>query len=236
MSVKNSKTINFIRKNVYYFAFIICLAVLSVITIALVVNYNKPNNGGTTIEKPNEDNNQNDNNGNLENKPSVDDNQNENNGNENEENNKEDEQKPVVSVIVFDMPVNGTIIKEYVAAGVVYNQTLGVYTGHKAIDFAAEEGALVSACYDGVIESITSGKLEGTTLTIDHGNGLKTVYNSIEVDENISVGNRISKGDTIGTVSTNNRKEFKDGAHLHFEVLENGVKINPEKYLLIEEK
>ena len=240
MSVKNSKTINFIRKNVYYFAFIICLAVLSVITIALVVNNNKPNNGGTTIEKPNEDNNQNDNNGNngnLENKPSVDDNQNENGdkGNENEENNKE-EQKPVVSVIVFDMPVNGTIIKDYVSAGVVYNQTLNLYSGHKAIDFAGEEGAVVKAVYGGTVESVEISKLEGTTVTIDHGNGLKSVYNSIEVNEDITTGKALNKGDAIGVISTNNKLEYKDGAHLHFEVLENGEKIDPYKYLLTEEK
>jgi murein DD-endopeptidase MepM/ murein hydrolase activator NlpD len=235
MSVKNSKTINFIRKNAYYFAFIICLAVLTIITIALVVSYNKPNNGGTTIEKPNEDNNQNDNNGNLENKPS-DDNNNDNNQNENEGNNNEEEQKPVVSVIVFDMPVNGTIIKDYVSAGVVYNQTLNLYSGHKAIDFAGEEGAVVKAVYGGTIESVVTSKLEGVTVTIDHGNGLKSVYNSIDVNEDIITGKTVNKGDDIGVISTNNKLEYKDGAHLHFEVLENGEKIDPYKYLLTEEK
>lgn len=232
MSERRVKTINFIKKNIYYFVFLICLSIITLITVALVVSANSnstPVNGGNNnvIENPNDDN---------ENQTPQEKPDDTPTDKPNDTPTEKPDDTPTATVIVFDMPVNGTIIKEYVAAGVVYNQTLGVYTGHKAIDFAAEEGALVSACYDGVIESITSGKLEGTTLTIDHGNGLKTVYNSIEVDENISVGNRISKGDTIGTVSTNNRKEFKDGAHLHFEVLENGVKINPEKYLLIEEK
>ncbi len=237
MSEKNSKTINFIKKNVYYFVFIVCLAVLSVITIALVVTSNsKPVNGGNTIEKPNNDNSDNGNNnaGNEnqgnENKPND-----ENQGNE-DQNGKEEEQKPVVSVIVFDIPVNGTIIKDYVATGVVYNQTLNLYSGHKAIDFAADEGTSVKAVYQGTVENIVTSKLEGTTLTIDHGNGLKTVYNSIEVDESISIGTNVSKGDVIGSVSTNNKLEYLDGAHLHFEVLENGEKIDPYKYLLTEEK
>ncbi len=241
MSTKNSKTINFIKKNVYYFAFIIALAVLSVITIALVVSANnEPVNGGTTIEKPNTDGNQNNNSnqdGNLENKPNEDENKNDNqNGNENEENNDNNDQKPVVSVIVFDMPVNGTIIKDYVSAGVVYNQTLNLYSGHKAIDFAGEEGAIVKAVYGGTVESVDVSKLEGTTVTIDHGNGLKTVYNSIEVNEDVTVGKALNKGDAIGVISTNNKLEYKDGAHLHFEVLENGEKIDPYKYLLTEEK
>ena len=229
MSEKNSKTINFIKKNVYYFVFIVCLAVLSVITIALVVSSNsKPVGGGPSIEKPNDETNTGDTDSNKqeqeENKPNEDNQQGNN------------EEQPVVSVIVFDIPVNGSIIKDYVAAGVVYNQTLNLYSGHKAIDFAAEEGTAVKAVFQGKVENITNSKLEGTTLTIDHGNGLKTVYNSIEVDESIEIGSEVAKGDIIGSVSTNNRLEYLDGAHLHFEVLENGVKTDPYKYLLTEEK
>lgn len=234
MSEKNNKSVNFIKKNVYYFAFIICLAILSIITIALIVSANnsEPTGGGNVIEVPNDNNNNtqggNENNGN------------ENNGNENAGNNEQEkepeEDKPTVSVIVFDMPVNGVIIKDYVDSSVVYNQTLGLYSGHKAIDFSAEADAQVSVVYDGVIESITTGKLEGVTLTVDHGNGLKTVYNSIEVNEDLQVGQTLKKGDALGVVSTNNRTEYKDGAHLHFEVLEDGKKISPYKYLLVEEK
>ncbi len=233
MSEKNSKTINFIKKNVYYFVFIVCLAVLSVITIALVVTSNsEPVNGGNTIEKPDNENSGNGNNN------SGDENQGGANkpNDEGNDNAGGEEQKPVVSVIVFDIPVNGTIIKDYVAAGVVYNQTLNLYSGHKAIDFAADEGTAVKAVYQGTVENIVTSKLEGTTLTIDHGNGLKTVYNSIEVDESIAIGTEVSKGDVIGSVSTNNKLEYLDGAHLHFEVLENGEKIDPYKYLLTEEK
>ena len=226
MSGKSSKTINFLRKNVYYFIFIVCLAVLSIITVALVASSSNQPVGGGVIGAPSD--NQNNENGNN------------NQNNENEENKENqgenEEQKPVVSVIVFDMPVNGTIIKDYVADGVIYNQTLNLYSGHKAIDFSSEEGAVVKAVYQGVIESIETSKLNGTTLILDHGNGLKSVYNSIEVNEDLEVGDSLLKGDSIGVISTNNRLEYKDGAHLHFEVLENGQKIDPYKYLLTEEK
>ncbi len=247
---KSSKAINFIRKNVYYFVFIVCLAILSVITIALVVTNERnqlDNGGGNVIEKPNEDDKGNNNandpgtqggnqGGNNESNQTPDEGNNNENNENNENNDNNGEQKPVVSVIVFDLPVNGTIIKDYVSAGVVYNQTLNLYSGHKAIDFAGEEGTAVKAVYQGKVESIETSKLEGTTLIIDHGDGLKTVYNSIEVNENLEVGQTVSKGDELGVISTNNKLEYKDGAHLHFEVLENGKKVDPYKYLLIEEK
>lgn len=231
--MSNNKAVNFLRKNVYYFVFVLCLAALSIVTIALVANKNNSSNqlgNGGVIENPDDS----DNTGNNQ-KPN--DGGGDNNKNENEgQNPPAEENTPVVTVVVFDMPVNGTIIKEYVGASVVYNQTLGLYTGHKAIDILAEEGAQVKCVYNGVVESITTSSLEGTTITIDHGNNLKSVYNSVEVVENLTEGQNVSKGEVIATVSLNNRTEYKDGAHLHFEVIENGVKIDPNKYLLLEEK
>ena len=151
---------------------------------------------------------------------------------------KEDESgKTTDNKIVFSLPVaNSTVIKSYTSSTVVFNKTLGVYTGHMGIDFAAEAGTAVVAAYDGTIESITSSYLQGTTITINHGNGLKTIYNSVEANENLAEGQKVKKGDTIATVSDNNRQEYKDGAHLHFEVIENGKKIDPETYLLSAEK
>ena len=104
------------------------------------------------------------------------------------------------------------------------------------IDFGAEAGSEVLSAYAGIIESITSSYLQGTTITIDHGNGLKTVYNSLDADENLREGQEVSAGQVLGFVSDNNRQEYKDGAHLHFEVMENGELIDPAKYLAMAEK
>ncbi len=229
---KNSKVTDFIRRNSYYLAFVLCLAVLAVITVALVMTGSNDNTlqtgGGNQIEdgggsndntqEPSDDVNQTPSGDENQNQPSVD-------------------EKPTVSVIVFDMPVQGaSIIKDYVGASVVYNQTLGLYTGHKAIDFAAEEGTVVCCVYDGVVESIEISKVNGTTVTVDHGNGIKSVYNSIEAVDSLQEGATVLKGDELGAVSTNNKTEHLDGAHLHFEVWENGEKIDPTKYLTIEGK
>ena len=222
--MSNNKAVNFLRKNVYYFVFILSLALLSIITVALVATNENSSSGSSNdnvIEQPDDSANS----GNEQETPG-----------ENLNPPVEEDNTPTVTVLVFEMPVNGTILKEYVGASVVYNQTLGLYTGHKAIDFLADEGAEVKCSYDGVIESVTTSNLEGTTITIDHGNNLKTVYNSVEPVENLTEGQSVSKGEVIATVALNNRTEYKDGAHLHFEVIENGVKIDPNKYLLLEEK
>lgn len=140
-------------------------------------------------------------------------------------------------VISFIMPVEQvTSIVEY-SDTMVFNETLGRYSSHRAIDFFAEEGTSVLAVYGGKIESIETALLSGVTVVIDHGDGLKTSYNSIEVDENeLFVGKKVEAGEVIGTVSTTNRQEYKSGAHLHFQVTEDGEVIDPSKYLTLQEK
>ena len=135
------------------------------------------------------------------------------------------------------MPIdNATVICDYTATTVVYNKTLGIYTGHMAIDFSAPMGAEVKAVYEGTVESIETTYLTGTTVTIAHADGVKTVYNSIDAAEGLTVGQSVAQGFIIGFVSDNNKQEYKDGPHLHFEVYENQKKISPYKYLSVSDK
>lgn len=148
----------------------------------------------------------------------------------------EDPVTPVDKPIIFIMPVeNSASIGEY-SETMVWNSTLNRFSAHLAIDFYADEGTPVLAVYDGVVESVETSLIKGTSITIDHGNGLKTVYNSLADGDMVVKGQSVKQGDIIGEVSISNRQEYKDGAHLHFEVFENGEKIDPVKYLSFEEK
>ena len=142
----------------------------------------------------------------------------------------------VSQVITFIMPVeNVTEIGEYCET-VSFNQTLGIYAPHRAVDFFAENGSKVYAVLDGVVESVENSILHGVTICINHGNGLKTYYNSLQDGDSVVVNQKVNQGDVIGYVSVTNRQEYKSGAHLHFSVTEDGVNIDPVKYLTIEEK
>ena len=231
MANRTQKITDFFRKNVNYFIFLLCLAVVAAVSVALIVNANKNKNpaidtGGNQAVIPD----------NPEDPASEEPNDPVVKPDDPNDPSSEEPDDPVSNVIVFDMPVSGTVIKDYVGASVVYNSTLNKYTGHKAIDFGAEEGASVKAAYGGTVKEITESKLNGITVVIDHGNGLLSYYNGVEVKEGLEAGVTVKKGDEIGFVSLNNRTEYKDGAHLHFEVTENGVKVDPNKYLLAEEK
>ncbi|MBO5737327.1 MAG: M23 family metallopeptidase [Clostridia bacterium] len=144
--------------------------------------------------------------------------------------------EPVVNTPVgMMMPLETvSIANDY---GFYHNKTLNNYYEHKGVDFSAEVGAEVLAVQDGVIESIYKDDvLTGTEITVDHGNGVKTVYRFVTVNEDLTVGTEVKRGDCIATVAEATGEEYKDGAHLHFEVKKGGETIDPAEYLTFEEK
>jgi murein DD-endopeptidase MepM/ murein hydrolase activator NlpD len=127
-----------------------------------------------------------------------------------------------------------TVIHEY---GFYHNQTLGAYYEHAGVDFAASAGTQVLAAESGVVESIYKDDLlTGTEIVINHGDGLKTVYRFVTETEGLKVGDKVEKGDVIACVAEANGNEYKDGAHLHFEVRKDGKTVDPAVYLTLEEK
>lgn len=143
---------------------------------------------------------------------------------------------PVSNVVVFISPIESyTKVQEF-SDSLVWNETLKRFSSHKAMDFYADEGTKVFCVYGGAVESVNSDLLTGITVTVDHGNGLKTVYNSIDEVDDLYAGKILQAGDEIGVVSTTNRQEYKVGSHLHFEAIENGISIDPNKYLLLDNK
>ena len=127
-----------------------------------------------------------------------------------------------------------SIVNDY---GFYHNKTLNNYYEHKGVDFTAEVGTEVLAVADGVVESIyRDDVLTGTEITVDHGDGVKTVYRFIAVDENLTVGAEVKRGDVIATVAEATGEEYKDGAHLHFEIKKDGKTVDPATYLTFVEK
>lgn len=229
MESKKAKN-NFFRKNSYYLVLAFVLLAVIAVSVALFV---KPKEDLTLNSSNNENQLQNSSTPDLP--PNTSSPDLPNDGGNNSEEVPDD--KPTATVISFITPVeNSSIICDYTATSVVYNQTLNVYTGHLAIDFGADYGEEVRAVYGGTVESVTSSYLTGTTITINHGNNLKTVYNGIEAVEGLAAGTKVAQGYVIGYVSDNNKQEYKDGPHLHFEVWENDQKISPYKYLVVSDK
>lgn len=117
------------------------------------------------------------------------------------------------------------------------NKTLGYYHLHTGIDFAATAGDIVYAADDGVVEeTFSSDVISGGIIRIRHADNVYTVYEYVDVAANLKAGDTVTRGQAIGTVAAATGAEYKEGAHLHFEVLKDGSTVNPAEYLTMEEK
>lgn len=143
----------------------------------------------------------------------------------------------VVSTTSYVVPIkNATVVKDYSATELQYNDTLKQWEIHKAIDFVASDSLDVLAVADGTVSNVYTNYLEGTVVEISHSNGLVSIYKSLAQDVPVKVGDAVSAGQVIGTVSESMAQELNSGAHLHFEMTVNGVKVNPNDYLSLGEK
>ena len=86
----------------------------------------------------------------------------------------------------------------------------------------------VIAILDGTIESIKEDITLGNILTIKHDNGITSVYQSIS-DIAVKEGDKVKQGDVLAKSSTSNISTDLEN-HLYFELIVNGICVNPENY------
>ena len=131
----------------------------------------------------------------------------------------------------FEIPVSGEIIKDYAEETLVYSKTLDEWGTHLGIDIKAPKTTVVKAAEEGVIEKISKDPRYGNSITINHENGFKTVYSNLLAYDFFEVGEKVLKGENIGTVGDSANFEKADDTHLHFEIYKDGKVLNPTLYL-----
>lgn len=140
------------------------------------------------------------------------------------------------SVINYYDTLGNNLRKTFMTAPLEYTSVSSRYTHarmhpifhkvseHLAVDFTAPYGTPVYAASDGVIETRTFNEGAGYYIVIRHNSVYKTVYMHLSKFGNYNVGNHVSQGDIIGYVGSTG---WSTGPHLHYEIHENGRKIDP---------
>ena len=143
---------------------------------------------------------------------------------ETEKQEKKEEAKKELS---FERPVEGDILKAYAKDNLVYSETLQEWTTHLGVDIKADKTTVVKASEAGTVKTIKNDPRYGLTITIEHDNGYQTVYANLLSSEFVIEGEKVEKGQSIGTVGNTATFEIADEPHLHFEILKDGVQIDP---------
>ncbi len=123
-----------------------------------------------------------------------------------------------LSDIFFYPPINGYEVSE----------PFDYKSGHYGIDIVANPGELVKSIADGTIIVSEWAEESGFMISIQHDNNLISVYKHNSVLRK-KVGNFVKAGDVIAIIGDSG--ELTSGSHLHFELWQSGVPLNPKNFI-----
>ena len=135
-----------------------------------------------------------------------------------------DENGKSVKKALMKTPINGARLSS--SFGMRKHPILGYNKMHKGTDFAAPEGTPIMASGDGIITKVGWCGGGGNCVKIKHNKTYQTIYAHMKNFSNLAIpGNRVKQGQIIGYVGSTG---MSTGPHLHYEVIENGKKINSQ--------
>ena len=139
-----------------------------------------------------------------------------------------DENGKSIRKTLMKTPINGARLSS--SYGKRKHPILGYTKMHTGTDFAAPEGTPIMASGDGKIIKAGWCGGGGNCVKIKHNRKYQTVYAHMsKFGRGIKKGIRVKQGQIIGYVGSTG---MSTGPHLHYEVIENGKKINSQKLKL----
>ena len=128
------------------------------------------------------------------------------------------------------MPLSKKTSRIVSGFGMRFHPILHYRRMHTGIDLVAKKGTPVYTTGDGTIEIAGKGGSQysgyGIVVVVNHGFGYKTLYAHLsKVD--VKNGQKVKRGEKIGEVGSTG---LSQAPHLHYEVIQNGKKVNPVYY------
>ena len=132
-------------------------------------------------------------------------------------------QKVKNSKIKFVVPVKGTVSSSFGAREEIFE---GIGTFHTGVDIASDKGIEVISSTEGIVTVATYNKYNGNYIEITNG---KIITKYCHMDKLlVKEGKKVKLGEKIGLVGSTG---LSTGPHLHFEILYDGIKVNPQKVI-----
>lgn len=130
----------------------------------------------------------------------------------------------------MEMPLEGLSYSQIGAStGMKISPFLKAYVLHDGLDLIAPQETPVLSAGSGIVINVTrSTKGSGNTVVIEHEGGYVTRYSHLSATS-VKQGNHVNRGQKIGTVGMTGTSF---APHLHYEVLKDGMNMDPMGYIL----
>jgi murein DD-endopeptidase MepM/ murein hydrolase activator NlpD len=127
------------------------------------------------------------------------------------------------------LPDGRPVERGFLSSGFGWRQDpfTGVSTLHRGVDFAGNHGDPVIAVGGGVVTFAGVKNGYGYVVDVTHGDGYVTRYGHNR-KLLVKVGDTVTRGQRIAEMGSTGRST---GPHVHFEVLRNGIAVNPLSYI-----
>ncbi len=128
----------------------------------------------------------------------------------------------------FVKPLKGEVVGTFGQASVINGMKRSPHSG---VDLKAERGTRVSAVNSGRVVLIGEHFFNGRFVVLDHGGAIQSMYFHLDKIL-VQQGDRIAKGQAVGLLGATGRAT---GPHLHFGIRINGARIDPVKFMKLNE-
>ena len=119
-----------------------------------------------------------------------------------------------------------TIITPYSNDTPIYSDTLQEWSCHVGIDFSCSTNDIVPAAANGIVVSVSTDDIYGTSVLIEHEDNFYTLYRGLK-EAAVKADELVAEGQSLGTASENIPFEAHIPTHIHFEVIKDNLSVNP---------
>ena len=127
-------------------------------------------------------------------------------------------------------PIEGTVLLDYSMDSTIFFPTMQQYEYNPAMVIAGKVNQKVYFVARGKITDISTNEETGCTVTQDIGDGYTAIYGQLK-EVTLQVGDMVESGQVVGYVSEPTKYYSVEGSNVYFQILKDGVPIDPEEIL-----
>ncbi len=138
---------------------------------------------------------------------------------------------PEPVAISYQWPAQGEVSRLHSLEVLSYHPVMGDWRTHQGIDITCAFGSPVMSVAEGEVVDVFAHDMTGTTVVIDHRNGVQSTYANLGEFPSVSTGDWVQAGQIIAVVGDSALAEKGSEPHLDFSMTENGEAKDPLAYL-----
>lgn len=127
-------------------------------------------------------------------------------------------------------PIEGSVLLDYSMDSTIFFPTLQQYQYNPAMILSGAVNDKVYFVARGKITNVETNEVTGCTVTQDIGDGYTAIYGQLK-ELNFEVGDMVESGQVVGYVSEPTKYYSVEGSNVYFQLLKDGVPVDPEEIL-----